>query len=57
MFEPLLKAQGSIPSVLRRFLGTMPGSGMVMMFLCTGVMGALTCVIASRTRQVKSLCK
>ncbi|MCH3916460.1 MAG: MFS transporter [Spirochaetia bacterium] len=55
VFEPLIGMQGSIPSLLRKFLGSTPGSGMGAMFLCTGILGTLTCIIAARNKHVKKL--
>ncbi|MGH0054080.1 MAG: MFS transporter, partial [Sphaerochaetaceae bacterium] len=46
VFEPFIQTEGYLPSILRNLLGSTPGSGMGVMFLCTGILGLLTCIIS-----------
>ncbi len=41
VFEPFMMAENPIAEILRIIVGNAPGSGMAVMFLCTGVTGAL----------------
>ena len=43
VFEPFMCADGGIQTVLHRLTGYGAGSGMAVMFLCTGILGSLSC--------------
>ena len=43
VFEPFMRADGGIQTVLHRLTGYGAGSGMAVMFLCTGILGSLSC--------------
>ena len=43
VFEPFMCADGGIQTVLHRLTGYGAGSGMAVMFLCTGLLGSLSC--------------
>lgn len=41
VFEPFMQREGAAASVLHLIVGEGPGSGMAVMFLCTGIMGSV----------------
>jgi len=48
VFEPHMRSDTPAVHFLQRMVGTGDGSGMAVMFLCTGVLGSLFCVLAYR---------
>ena len=43
VFEPFMRTDGGIQTFLHRLTGYGAGSGMAVMFLCTGILGSLSC--------------
>ncbi|WP_411677250.1 MFS transporter [Caproicibacter sp.] len=54
-FEPFLKSRAPLATALQRLVGSGSGSGMAVMFLCTGVLGFLLSVCWYRNRNLRSL--
>lgn len=54
LFEPLMATQGA-DSLLTALFGTDKGSGAAALFLVLWLMGAVTCLIFRRDRQIKTL--
>ena len=46
IFEPLMHSNASMVHMLHLMVGTGDGSGMAVMFLCTGTLGAVFCISA-----------
>lgn len=55
VFEPFMKADNQIVRFLERIVGTGKGIGMAVMFLCTGILGALFSVIWYRHKDIRKL--
>ena len=57
VFEPFMSGNSAAAGMLQNIVGAGPGSGMAVMFLCTGTMGAVFCLTAYRQRYVKQMRK
>jgi len=57
VFEPAMSLGTPVARGLSRIVGTGPGSGMAVMFLCTGTLGFLVSVLCSRSRSVRLLAR
>lgn len=55
VFEPAMASRTPMARGLSYIVGTGPGSGMAVMFLCTGTLGFLVSVVFSRSRAVQVL--
>lgn len=55
VFEPFMQADYAVAELLRTMVGTGAGSGMAVMFLCTGVLGAMFSLISYRQRDIREL--
>ncbi len=55
VFEPFMASESAFAFVLRSFVGTGAGSGMALMFLCTGVTGFLVSCVSYGNKNIKSL--
>ena len=56
VFEPFMLGSKSILAVfLRKLVGTGSGSGMAVMFLCTGILGSTSSILLYNNRNVKLL--
>ncbi|MDO4275059.1 MAG: MFS transporter [Eubacteriales bacterium] len=55
VFEPLMQTDTIPVKALQQIVGTGAGSGMAVMFLCTGVTGAVFSVISYRNKSIRSL--
>lgn len=55
VFEPFMSSRLPPARLLGKLLGMGPGSGMALMFLCTGILGGLFCLAAYRYAKGKSL--
>ena len=55
VFEPAMASGTPMARGLSHIVGTGPGSGMAVMFLCTGTLGFLVSVVFSRSRAVQVL--
>ena len=55
VFEPFMSSGKSLAALLGRLVGTGTGSGMAVMFLCTGICGFLVSIISYRNKEIRSL--
>lgn len=55
VFEPFMNSGKSLAALLGRLVGTGTGSGMAVMFLCTGICGFLVSIISYRNKEIRSL--
>lgn len=55
VFEPAMASGTPLARSLSYIVGTGPGSGMAVMFLCTGALGFLVSILCSRSRAVRVL--
>lgn len=55
VFEPWMQRQGAVAKVLGQFVGYGTGSGMAVMFLCTGLLGSISSILAYRQKDVQQL--
>ncbi|AJA47013.1 major facilitator superfamily protein [Clostridium pasteurianum DSM 525 = ATCC 6013] len=57
VFEPYMKSTTIFALILQRIVGTGDGSGMAVMFLCTGILGSVTSMIWCCNKQIRKLQK
>lgn len=55
IFEPLMIKDNFIVYLLSKIVGNGPGSGMGLMFVCTGILGSISSIILYKTRYIKKL--
>lgn len=55
VFEPFMASQNIVSMILQKIVGTGSGSGMAVMFLCTGILGSLSSYICYRNKNIQSL--
>lgn len=55
VFEPFMSSQNIVAVILGKVVGNGAGSGMAVMFLCTGVLGFITSMIGYRNKNVRTL--
>lgn len=55
IFEPFMLSDNKLALLLQEIVGTGPGSGMAVMFLCTGVLGFLTSLIWYVNKNIRLL--
>ncbi len=55
IFEPFMKSGNIVALSLQRLVGSGTGSGMAVMFLCTGISGAATSILWYRNKDIKKL--
>ena len=55
VFEPFMNSGKNLASLLGRLVGTGAGSGMAVMFLCTGVCGFLVSIVSYRNKEIRKL--
>lgn len=55
VFEPFMRTQGPAVLALQRLVGKGAGSGMAVMFLCTGILGASSSFIFYRRKDIRDL--
>ena len=55
VFEPFMMSESFVASVLQLLVGRGQGSGMAVMFLCTGLMGCLFSLIFYRRKEIQEL--
>ncbi|MDW2797660.1 hypothetical protein RZO55_08750 [Clostridium boliviensis] len=55
VFEPFMVSHHAAAVFLQSIVGRGPGSGMAVMFLCTGMLGALSSMLGYRNRSVRNL--
>lgn len=54
VFEPFMAGESTVAAVLQKIVGEGAGSGMAVMFLCTGLLGFLFSVISYRQKEIQS---
>lgn len=55
VFEPFMRMENSVTLFLRMLVGKGEGSGMAVMFLCTGILGALFSFIFYQRKDIREL--
>ena len=55
VFEPFMASNHKAAVYLQNITGKGPGSGMAVMFLCTGILGTVSSVIGYRNRAIREL--
>jgi len=55
VFEPLMTSDNKFSVVLQKIVGSGEGSGMAIMFLCTGVLGFITSILWYRNKNIRIL--
>lgn len=55
IFEPFMRSSTKLSYILQEIVGTGNGSGMAVMFVCTGILGFITCIIWYRNKQIQKL--
>ena len=55
VFEPFMMTENPVAGLLQMIVGKGAGSGMAVMFLCTGVLGALFSFIFYRQKDIREL--
>lgn len=55
VFEPFMQSEGLLSRALSLLTGKGPGSGMALMFLCTGALGFAVSLLSYRKREIKEL--
>ncbi len=55
VFEPFMLSKSSVSIVLHSLVGSGAGSGMAVMFLCTGILGSLFSLISYNLKDINSL--
>lgn len=55
VLEPFMASGGSLAAALGRIVGTGDGSGMAVMFLCTGICGFTVSVLSCFNREIRKL--
>lgn len=55
VFEPFMNSGKDMAALLNKLVGSGAGSGMAVMFLCTGICGFLVSIISYRNREIRKL--
>lgn len=55
VFEPFMRSEGPVASLLEKVVGNGSGSGMAVMFLCTGICGFAISVAACFNQEIRKL--
>lgn len=55
VFEPFMASKKTLSVMLQNIVGTGTGSGMAVMFLCTGVLGCIFSCLAYKNQYIRSL--
>jgi MFS transporter, DHA3 family, macrolide efflux protein len=53
VFEPFMNSNNSLAVFLHIFVGNSSGSGMAVMFICTGILGSLSSIILYKNKEIK----
>lgn len=57
VFEPFMMTENTVAKILQTIVGEGAGSGMAVMFLCTGILGALFSLISYQQKDIRGLDK
>lgn len=55
LFEPFMESSHPVAEFLHLFVGTGAGSGMAVMFLCTGICGSIFSILSCRGKEMDAL--
>lgn len=55
VFEPFMLSMNPFSELLQNFVGKGAGSGMAVMFLCTGILGSISCLLWSNNKFIQKL--
>jgi len=55
VFEPFMASENSLAGMLEKIVGNGAGSGMAVMFLCTGICGFTVSIVSCFNREIKKL--
>ncbi len=55
VFEPFMRCSSRLSTILQGIVGNGTGSGMAVMFLCTGILGFVSSILWYRNRQIRLL--
>lgn len=55
IFEPAMTTNSAIKSIFELLVGSGKGSGMALMFICTGILGAITCLSGYFVKEFRDL--
>lgn len=55
IFEPIMKSDKMIVSIFHNIVGQGSGSGMAVMFLCTGILGSVASIAAYKLKEIQKL--
>lgn len=55
VFEPFMQGKSAVASFLQKLVGTGAGSGMAVMFLCTGVLGFCFSLLSYRNKKIQAM--
>lgn len=55
IFEPFMGSDHLLANLLKNMVGSGAGSGMAVMFLCTGILGSISCIAGYKNKHIKRL--
>ncbi len=55
VFEPVMRTSTALNNIFKSLVGSGKGSGMALMFICTGILGALTCLSGFLFKDLRNL--
>lgn len=55
VFEPFMASGSGMAATLARLVGSSTGSGMAVMFLCTGICGFLVSIVSYQNKEIRKL--
>lgn len=55
VFEPLMGSDHLLADLLKNVVGSGAGSGMAVMFLCTGILGSISCIVGYKNNHIRRL--
>ncbi|WP_313076754.1 MFS transporter [Lacrimispora sp.] len=55
VFEPFMESDHLIADLLKNVVGSGAGSGMAVMFLCTGILGSISCIVGYKNNHIRRL--
>lgn len=55
VFEPFMGSDHLLADLLKNVVGRGAGSGMAVMFLCTGILGSISCIVGYKNKHIKRL--
>lgn len=55
VFEPFMESDHLLADLLKNVVGSGAGSGMAVMFLCTGILESISCIVGYKNKHIKRL--